>query len=261
MNSAARTQTFGAAHRAGAGSPARAAADVKRRVKAMARPAGHFDASRYFRDTGGLRFHNVGTTQVRALARDVHARHRGVWTLADTVTFADTLIADPYLEVKGVAIEVLARERRRFTPALLATWKRWLARGDSANWATTDSICGYLIGPLLVAHPDLAPRLANWRHARDMWVRRASIVGLIPLVRTGARLDLAYRVARDLYADREDLIQKAVGWMLREAGKVDAARLERHLRAYGRRMPRTTVRYAIERFPETKRRTLLSVTK
>ena len=94
-----------------------------------------------------------------------------------------------------------------------------------------------------------------------MWVRRASIVGLIPLARRGHSLDLVYEIAKRLHADEEDLIQKAVGWALREAGKTDPARLERYLRANGAAIPRTTLRYAIERFPDARRRALLRDTK
>jgi 3-methyladenine DNA glycosylase AlkD len=77
----------------------------------------------------------------------------------------------------------------------------------------------------------------------------------------GYGLDAAYAVARALHGDKEDLIQKAVGWMLRDAGKYDARRLEQHLRRHGPSIPRTTVRYAIERFPPAKRRALLAATK
>ena len=94
-----------------------------------------------------------------------------------------------------------------------------------------------------------------------MWVRRASAVGLIPAVRRGIALDAAYQVASQLHGDREDLIQKAVGWMLREAGKADDRRLERYLRANGPSIPRTTVRYAIERYPPPTRRALLEATR
>jgi 3-methyladenine DNA glycosylase AlkD len=92
-------------------------------------------------------------------------------------------------------------------------------------------------------------------------VRRASIVSLIPPVRRGTSIDLAYEIARRLHADREDLIQKAVGWTLREAGKRDMPRLEGYLRANGRSIPRTTVRYAIERFPPARRAALLRETR
>ena len=94
-----------------------------------------------------------------------------------------------------------------------------------------------------------------------MWVRRASIVGLIPCARRGESLDLVYEIARRLHPDREDLIQKAVGWTLREGGKTDMPRLERYLRANGAAIPRTTLRYAIERFPEKERRAILAATR
>jgi 3-methyladenine DNA glycosylase AlkD len=74
-------------------------------------------------------------------------------------------------------------------------------------------------------------------------------------------LDLLYRIAATLHADREDLIEKAVGWALREAGRVDADRLERYLHRHGPAIPRTTLRYAIERMPESKRRQVLVATR
>jgi 3-methyladenine DNA glycosylase AlkD len=243
-------------------SPRAAARDAKRSLQQMARPAGRFDASRYFRGEHNLGFYNVGTGPMRALARSIHTTHRDEWTVADAMTFADLLVVDRYLEVKSIGIEVVARYRRDFTPRLLPRWKRWLARNHSANWATTDSICGSLLGPLLARYPALIPRMRVWSRDRNMWVRRASIVGLIrPLHQNRRALDLAYEIARRLHADEHDLIQKAVGWVLREAGKEDGGRLERYLRAHGPSIPRTTVRYAIERFPADKRRTLLMVTK
>jgi 3-methyladenine DNA glycosylase AlkD len=227
----------------------------------MARPSENFDSSRYFRASGDLGFYNVGTGAVRALARRIHAQQTGIWSIDEAMAFADALIEDRYLEVKGVAIEVLARFHRDFTPLLLAEWKGWLAANHSANWATTDAICGALIGPLLLRSPAHRERLRAWSRHRNMWVRRAAIVGLIPCARRGEALDEVYAIARRLHGDREDLIQKAVGWALREAGKTDMARLERYLRAAGPSIPRTTLRYAIERFPESKRRALLAATR
>src|SRR2546430_1537294 len=142
----------------------------------MARPSVGFDASRYFRGDTTLRFHNVGTQAVRAMAKSIHRAHRRDWSLAEALTFANALIKDPHLEVKGVGIELLARYREACTPRLLPVWKRWLAENYSSNWATTDAICGYLIGPLVVAHPALRPRVAAWSSHRNMWVRRAAAV-------------------------------------------------------------------------------------
>jgi 3-methyladenine DNA glycosylase AlkD len=230
-------------------------------LKRQARPAGEFDASRYFCGEHGLGFYNVGAPAVRALARQIAIEHRGAWTIEDAMTLADRLITDRYLETKSVAVELVARYRRDFTPALLPRWKRWLEDDLSANWATTDGICGALIGRLLLEHPQLSRELASWSVHQNLWVRRASVVALIPLVRKGVALDLLYANARRLHSDPHDLIHKAVGWALREAGKADAPRLERYLRAKGATIPRTTVRYAIERFPPATRRRLLAATK
>jgi 3-methyladenine DNA glycosylase AlkD len=238
----------------------RAAASAVRALKRLARPAGDFDARRYFRGAADLGFYNVGTAAMRALARSIHTAHPD-WSVDDAMRFADRLIVDRHLETKSVGIEVVARHRRGFTAALLPRWKRWLAGNHSANWATTDAMCDLLIGPLLVQVPDRAAVMRDWSRDRNMWVRRASIVSLIPPARRGVALDLLYEIAGRLHADREDLIQKAVGWALREAGKSDAARLERYLRANGPSIPRTTLRYAIERFPPRTRAALLEETR
>lgn len=237
-----------------------AARRAVRELRRLGRPSGDFDASRYFRGEQDFAFYNVGTTKMRALARAIHDNHR-YWTLRDAMAFADILILDRHLEAKAIGVEVLARHYRAFTPALLPRWKQWFARNHSANWATTDHICGALIGPLLVGHPRAAARFRSWSTHRNMWVRRASIVGLIRLARKGVALDQMYSVARRLHASQEDLIQKAVGWALREAGKTDMYRLERYLRSNGPRIPRTTLRYAIERFPTAKRGRLLRATR
>jgi 3-methyladenine DNA glycosylase AlkD len=241
--------------------PVGAARAAKRALARMGRPSGDFDSSRYFRGPVDLGFYNVGTAAMRALARSIHAQHRHEWSIDEAMAFASALIADRHLEAKSVGIELVARYRRDFTPRLLPAWKRWLAANHSANWATTDAICGVLIGPLLLDYPELGARLRVWARDRNLWVRRASIVGLIARARRGGSLDLIYELARGLHADPEDLIQKAVGWTLREAGKTDMARLERYLRANGTMIPRTTLRYAIERFPEPTRAALLKETR
>jgi len=241
-------------------SPLPAARSTKRQLKQRARPAHGFDASRYFRGDHELEFYNIGAADVRSLAKSVVQAHPD-WTVDEGMRFANALVVDRVLEVKAVAVEVVARYRNSFVPGLLPVWKRWLSRGYAANWATTDAICGLLIGPLLVAHPRLAPSVAGWSTDRGLWVRRASAVGLIPLVRRGGARREAYRVARTLHRDPHDLIQKAVGWMLREAGKTDPVRLERYLHTHGPQIPRTTVRYAIERFTPAQRRLLLRLTR
>jgi 3-methyladenine DNA glycosylase AlkD len=118
-----------------------------------------------------------------------------------------------------------------------------------------------VLSPLLEQHPEFEATLREWSRARGLWVRRAALVTLVPFARRGQLLGTAYDLARERFEDPEDLIHKAVGWLLREAGKTDAARLRDYLRQHGSAIPRTTVRYAIERFPEGERRRLLEETR
>jgi 3-methyladenine DNA glycosylase AlkD len=238
-----------------------AASEARRQLETMSRPSGDFNASRYFRAADHLQFFNVGTQSVRRLARSIAQEHAHDWTVKDATAFAGILVRDPVLEVKAVGLEVATRHRRAFHPGLLDIWKSWLADDHASNWATTDTLCGLLIGPLLLAHPALARSVASWSSHKNMWVRRASAVALIPLLRRGQALDLGYLVAARLHPDRHDLIQKAVGWMLREAGKADPRRLTSYLLEAGPAIPRTTVRYAIERFDLATRQTLLAATR
>ena len=94
-----------------------------------------------------------------------------------------------------------------------------------------------------------------------MWLRRAALVTLVPFARRGRRLVTAYRLAREHFADPEDLLHKAIGWLLRETGKTDGPRLKRFLLRHGPVIPRTALRYAIERFPATERAELLQATR
>jgi 3-methyladenine DNA glycosylase AlkD len=108
--------------------------------------------------------------------------------------------------------------------------------------------------------PELAVRLRPWARARSPWLRRAAAASLTGPVRHGHALDEAYRTAHVLRKAPEDLVHKATGWLLREAGRTDRPRLERWLKKNGRELSRTSLRYAIEHFPEPQRKHLLLVT-
>ena len=162
---------------------------------------------------------------MRALARAIHAATPATWSIDDAMAFADALIGDRYLEVKSVGIEVVARYRRDFTPGCCLRWKRWLA--DEPLGQLGDDRRDLRLADRTAARRSIrssARGCACWARDRNMWVRRASAVGLIPSrpAGLGARPG-ATVIARRLHADQEDLIQKAVGWMLREAGKTDPA--------------------------------------
>ena len=239
--------------------PVRRARQALRELRALANPERAAGARNYFKAYDRVEFFGVSSPDVRRLASTIRREARD-WTLREAVRFAEPLVARPELEAKGVGICVLGRFRPMFDATLVPRARRWLVR-SCHDWASTDNLCGDVLGPLLADRPHLIRTLRPWRSSRSLYVRRASAVALVPLARRGVALDEAYDTVLALAGDRADLIQKATGWLLREAGKADPGRLEKFLRRSGRRLGRTTVRYAIERFPPAVRTALMDVTK
>lgn len=238
-----------------------AAKQILKALKASGTPERASQSRVYFKADEDVQFYGLKTPEARQIEREFFASVKGVWVYADALGFCDVMIREKHLEAKMIGFELLARFKRDFTPELLKTIKRWLLENHSANWATTDGLCSAVVTPLLQKHPELIEQLKTWTKDKNLWVRRVSAVGLIGLARRGQHLDAVYEIAEALLPYPDDLIHKANGWMLREAGKSDEHRLEKFLLLRGARIPRTTLRYAIERFPAAKRSKLLSATK
>ncbi len=123
------------------------------------------------------------------------------------------------------------------------------------NWDLTDSSAPYIVGGFL--HDKDRSILHKLARSKSLWERRIAVMATFWFIRDGD-YDDALRIAERLLNDREDLIHKAVGWMLREIGKRDHAAEVAFLKTYSRNMPRTMLRYAIERFSQRERLKYLS---
>lgn len=240
-------------------SPAAVAAEALRRLAAMADNERARQVQNYFKQS--VRSFGVGSPQVRELARQLHEATRKEWSVGDAVALCDRLFPRPELEAKSVAALVMLRYHKDFSRPLFGTIYGWLAKDRLDNWAAVDIFCPQALGTLLARYPELLTEIEKWAPDRNRWVRRASIVAFLKLVRRDEYLGPAYAMAASHFAAKDDLVQKAAGWLLREAGKRDMQRLEKFLLDHGPAIPRTTLRYAIERFPERKRKRLLALTR
>ena len=120
------------------------------------------------------------------------------------------------------------------------------------NWDLVDLTCPKIIGEHLLQGLDNGFSLFCYALSDSMWKRRIAIVSTLTLVRHN-KFDTTIAIAELLLEDKEDLIHKAVGWLLREVGKKDLATEEAFLEKYHKTMPRTMLRYAIEKFDDKKR--------
>jgi 3-methyladenine DNA glycosylase AlkD len=226
------------------------ASAIRADLAAVADPERAAGMARYFqvRPGGygeGDRFLGIAVPELRRIAR----RHATVLPLAD----AEELLTSPLHEERLAALFVLVRrfeaagddERRRIVELYLR------CRAHVSNWDLVDASAPYLLGDV---DPAVLDELAG---SASVWDRRIAVMATSAAVRAG-RFEPTLRLADRLLADPHDLVQKAVGWMLREVGNRDRALAEEFLGPRYRRMPRTMLRYAIEKYPPDRRRAYLA---
>ena len=196
----------------------------------------------------GDRFLGIRVPELRRLSR----AHRDA-----TLPTITALLTSRWHEERLLALFLLVGRYARGTSAERASIVRlYLSHTRYVNnWDLVDSSAGQILG----AHLEGRSRATLLRLARSpvLWERRMAVLATFPDIRRG-EYDETQRIARLLLHDPHDLIHKAVGWMLREVGNRDRPVAEEFLRQHAAEMPRTMLRYAIERFPSRLRRRYLT---
>jgi len=191
----------------------------------------------------GDQFVGMTVPQLRAIAKTL----RGL-PLAETLR----LLRSPVHEARLLALLILVDAYRRGDDAARQRiYQHYLKNTRRINnWDLVDASAEHIVGAHLWTR-DRSPLDALARSG-VLWERRIAVLATFHFIRRGEFAD-TLRVAEALLRDREDLMHKAVGWMLREVGKRDLAAEEAFLDRHAASMPRTMLRYAIERFPEARR--------
>ncbi|MBM3422976.1 MAG: DNA alkylation repair protein [Chlorobi bacterium] len=208
---------------------------------------------RWFFKTGpgeygeGDLFRGIRVPQLRMICREFsHA----------SVDDAGRLLASSWHEDRLLGLLLLVERYKMPDEAQRSLiYTRYCASTDRINnWDLVDLSCPRIVG----CHLQERNRLPLYRFAlsESLWERRIAIVSTFHFIRAGDFHD-TLAIAEKLIGDREDLIHKATGWMLREVGKRDVGALEGFLSEYYRDMPRTMLRYAIEKLPEPRRQAWL----
>ena len=233
--------------------PPPTAAQIRARLRALADPRIASASQRFFKTAPGEyghgdRFLGIRVPTLRKLAREYRAA---------PIAAAFTLLRSPLHEERALALLILVARYARGTAAeqqhIYAQYLEHVPKHIN-NWDLVDSSAHYIVGAHLMQRDrSVLHELARSPH---LWSRRVAIIATFWFIRQGS-FDDTLAIAEQLLDDREDLMHKAAGWMLREVGNRDGAVAERFLRRYCRRMPRTMLRYAIEKLPERTRRAYL----
>jgi 3-methyladenine DNA glycosylase AlkD len=215
--------------------------DVVRHLKEHG-SAGHAAGVQWFFKEE-VRSHGWYTAQLRRYARGLHKELAEDHALLLEV--AERLFASPVLDEKALAVTMLQPSLRRFGSPEFRRFETWL--GLVSSWADHDALAMYLIGPMLVTDPRRVKRPLRWASSPSRWRRRAAAVSLIHGIRKGLFEQEAVAVTERLLADRDDMVQKGLGWLLREWAKHDPTAAVPVLMAIRGRASRLVLRTACER--------------
>jgi 3-methyladenine DNA glycosylase AlkD len=213
---------------------------------------------RYFKDP--IRAFGVDYKAYKEWRKGFGARLKKGWSLQNAVEFCEIMLEDPHMESRGTGFWAVGEFIDEAGPERFPEFARWLGEVCD-NWGCVDGMVPTVLSPLVRRYPELAGEVKAWTGSENQWVRRGAAVAFVTLVDDEEMRAHGYEIATRLQDDGEDLTQKAVGWMLREAGKVDRDELEAYLLDMGPKVPRTTLRYAIEKFPKADRKRIMEATK
>jgi len=140
------------------------------------------------------------------------------------------------------------RSKRQFEHRHFKVFATWLDRYVD-DWNDCDDLSTHVLGEFFLRFPDHVKETSKWAQSRNRWVQRGAAVSLIPSVREGSQLEQAFAVADALLETKDDLLQKGYGWLLKEASKSFQREVFDFIMQRKSRMPRTALRYAIEKMP------------
>ncbi|RYY90182.1 MAG: DNA alkylation repair protein [Chitinophagaceae bacterium] len=210
-------------------------------------------AKRFFKES--IDSYGVKMAETRALATEYA---KGLKPLEKEALFAlcDSLWQSGKMEEAHIAAFWAHSRRRQFTESDIERFETWIDRYVS-NWANCDNFCNNAMGAYIEKFPAQAARLEEWTRSPNRWLRRAAAASLIAPARKGKFLPESFRIAELLLHDSDDLVQKAYGWLLKEHCKKNEAAIYDFVMAHRKSMPRTALRYAIEKMSPADRKELM----
>jgi len=222
--------------------------ELRREIKRHDKPENKIDAQQFFKERLKNRF-----ALKTPIARKISNNHFKKIKNLSKKEILD--ICDEMLESGGLrfyAFEWAIKLKDQYEPRDFARFEKWLKLYVD-SWASCDHL-SCAIGPLVYMYPEPLPRIKKWTKSKSRWLKRMSAVALIHAVRRGKYLDDVFKTADILLRDEDDMVQKGYGWMLKDASNAFPDEIFEYVMRNKRHMPRTALRYAIEKLPPSKKK-------
>ena len=213
-------------------------------VEALSDPKKVADHRRYFREE--IETYGLAMPDVKKIAAKYYKELKD--DLPRAMDLTEKLLQTRNLTLSDVGIHMLKRYKRHIKGAYFPRFDRWV--DFLTNWANTDNLCCGIIALSVKDDPSHIESLVKWTGSENRWRRRAAAVSLVPIVRKGDLFEDSFRIANRLMTDGDDMVQKGVGWMLKEASKVHPNEIHEYLVKWKPDAPALTLRYASEKLPK-----------
>jgi 3-methyladenine DNA glycosylase AlkD len=199
----------------------------------------------FFKDE--IKLYGVKSPLVGKIAKTHFKTIRG-GAKSDIFDLCEELWQSGFIEESFVACNWAYSVRQDFKPEDFNVFEKWINKHVD-NWASCDTFCNHTVGAFIEKYPDFLSGLKKWSLSKNRWMRRASAVSLIVPAKQGKFLKDIFEIADTLLLDREDMVQKGYGWMLKVAANKHEQEVFDYVMKKKSVMPRTALRYAIEKMP------------
>lgn len=208
------------------------------------------NAQSFFKER--VSFYGVKTLSVSKIAQRYFVENKSL-SKREIFSLCEELLKSDYVEEAGIAFDWAYRLRDQYEMSDFLIFENWIIKYVN-NWAKCDTLCNHTIGSFIERYPQCLTSLKKWAKSENRWLRRASAVTLIIPAKRGKFLGDIFEIADILLNDDDDLVRKGYGWMLKEAGRLHQDEVFDYVMRHKTTMPRTALRYAIEKMPEDMRR-------
>ncbi len=195
-----------------------------------------------------IKLHGVKTATVTKISKKFFQQLKGK-TKAEIFDLCDTLWQSGYMEESFIACNWSYALRKDFEAGDFEVFENWISNYVT-NWASCDTLCNHTIGVFIEMYPGYLDRLKIFAKSENRWMRRAAAVTLIIPARRGKFINDILEISDILLPDKDDLVQKGYGWMLKAASQAHQNEIFNYVLSKKASMPRTALRYAIEKMPE-----------
>jgi len=220
-------------------------ADIRKKLSDSAIEADKNLHKNFFKEE--IKYYGVRSAMVNTIAKHFFpaANANGKSQL---LSLCEELWQSGYLEECIIACNWTYRIKKTYTPEDFTTLERWV-KNHISNWAACDTLCNHTMAEFITLYPQFTPNIIEWAKSDNRWVRRASAVTFIIPGKRGQFHDTIFKIANILLTDSDDMVQKGYGWMLKTTSQFDQKRVFDYVIRNKSTMPRTALRYAIEKMP------------